>query len=221
MLQKNTFNFLEDLKNNNSSEWFNENREDYDVVREDVEGFVMQIIQGLSIIDKSIQLQYLNPKKCIKRIFRDVRFSLDKTPYKTNFFVIFNPGGHKSDAASYYLHIEPNKSFVGGGVYMPSTLTLNIFRKEIEYGLAEWEEIVNRPSFLKLFPNKVQASSILKTVPRGFDIDSEAIHYLRMKGYYTSHSLGDNELTSTDALPLILNAFKEVQPMIKFLNEAL
>ncbi len=132
--------------------------------------------------------------------------------------MLFNLGGYKSEAASYYLQIEPNRSFVGGGVYMPPTAVLNKFRIEIEYNLVEWEGIINAPSFLKVFPKGVESSSLLKTVPRGFDIESEAIKYLRMKGYQTASSLSNKELISPDAVSLVLNAYKEMQPMIRFLN---
>ena len=218
MIQNSTFTFLEKLRKNNNSEWFKANDEDYREARADVISFVSQIIQGLSIIDTSIQSQYLEPHKCIKRINRDIRFSLNKTPYKTHFFVLFNPGGYKSEAASYYLHIEPHNSFVGGGVYMPPTAELNKFRKEIEYNLAEWEEIINKSSFLEMYPKGVEASSLLKTSPRGFDKDSQAIEYLRMKGYHTIRNLTNKEMTSPDAVSTVLNAYKEVHPMVRFLN---
>ncbi len=218
MIQNSTFTFLDKLRKNNNSEWFKANDEEYREARADVISFVSQIIQGLSIIDTSIQSQYLVPHKCLKRINRDIRFSLNKTPYKSHFFVTFNPGGHKSEGPGYYMSIEPKDSFVGGGVYMPPTTELNKFRKEIEYNLAEWEEIINAPSFLKIYPNGVETSSVLKTSPRGFDKDSEAIEYLRMKGYHTARGLSNKELTSPDALSTVLNAYKEVHPMIRFLN---
>ena len=218
MIQNSTFTFLDKLRENNNSEWFKANNEEYREARVDVISFVSQIIQGLSILDTSIQSQYLEPHKCLKRINRDIRFSLNKTPYKSHFFVLFNPGGYKSEAASYYLQIEPNKSFVGGGVYMPPIAELNKFRKEIEFNLAEWEEIINKPSFLKMYPNGVEASSSLKTSPRGFNKNSEAIEYLRMKGFHTKRSLSNKELTSADAVSTVINAYKEVQPMIQFLN---
>lgn len=218
MIQNSTFTFLDKLKENNNSEWFKANDEVYREARSDVISFVSQVIQGLSIMDKSIQLQYLLPHKCIKRINRDIRFSLNKTPYKSHFFVTFNPGGYKSEGPGYYMSIEPNSSFVGGGVYMPPTAVLNKFRKEIQFNLAEWEEIINAPSFLKMYPNGVETSSSLKTSPRGFDKDSEAIEYLRMKGYHTSRNLSNKELTSPDAISTVLNAYKEVHPMIRFLN---
>lgn len=221
MIQNSTFTFLDKLRENNNTEWFKANEEEYREARADVISFVSEIILSLSMIDTGIQSQYLEPRKCIKRINRDIRFSLNKTPYKTHFFVVFNPGGYKSEGAGYYMFIEPNGSFVGGGVYMPPTAILNKFRKEIEHNLAEWKGIVNAPSFLKMFPKGVEASSSLKTVPRGFDIQSEAIEYLRMKGYHTIHHLSNEELTSSDAVSLVLDAYKEVQPMVHFLNGAM
>ncbi len=218
MIQNSTFTFLDKLRENNNSEWFKANDVEYREARADVISFVSEIILGLSIIDTGIQSQYLEPHKCIKRINRDIRFSLNKTPYKTHFFVLFNPGGYKSEGPGYYMFIEPNGSFVGGGVYMPPTAVLNKFRKEIEYNLAEWEEIINEPSFLKMYPNGVEASSLLKTSPRGFDKESEAIEYLRMKGYHTIRSLSNDELTSPDAVSTVLMAYKEAQPMVQFLN---
>ena len=218
MIQNSTFAFLEKWGVNNSSEWFKANQEEYQEARADVVSFVSEIILGLSMMDEAIQSQYLVPHKCIKRINRDIRFSLDKTPYKTHFFVLFNPGGYKSEGAGYYMFIEPNGSFVGGGVYMPPTAVLNKFRKEIEDNLAEWDELVNASSFLRMFPKGIEASSLLKTVPRGFDIQSDAIEYLRMKGYHTIRNLSNEELTSNDAVSTVLKAYKEVQPMIQFLN---
>ena len=135
--------------------------------------------------------------------------------------MLFNPGGYKSEGPGYYMFIEPKNSFVGGGVYMPPTNVLNKFRKEIEYNLAEWEEIIHAPSFLKMYPEGVQASSLLKTAPRGFDKQSEAIEYLRMKGYHTIRNLSNKELTSPDAVSTVLSAYKEVQPMVRFLNASM
>lgn len=220
MLQQSTFTFLENLKENNSTEWFKANNDAYRDAREDVLSFVAKVIEGLSVMDKSIRQQYLEPRKCVKRITRDVRFSHNKQPYKTNFFVLFNPGGYKSEAASYYIQIEPNESFVGGGVYMPSTAELNVYRREIEYELKEWENIINAPSFTRVFPDGVETSSLLKIAPRGFDKDSKAIKYLQMKDYYTTHQLSNKQLTSADALSLVLESFNEVKPLIHFFNNA-
>lgn len=221
MLEDKTLAFLNKLKKNNSTEWFKDNQTDYKNSRIDFENFVSQIIKGLSSLDNNIEKQDLQAKKCIKRINRDIRFSNDKSPYKTNYFANFNPNGHKSEHASYYLHLEPNNSFVGGGVYMPQTPTLNKFRKEIEYDLKEWKSLINQKSFKETFPNGVESPSELKTVPKGFDKESPAIEYLRMKGFYTMRKISNEELIQNSAHKLILNAYKEVQPIIRFLNSNL
>lgn len=221
MLQDKTLAFLTELKKNNTTEWFKDNQTDYKKSRADFENFVSDIISGLASIDGDIEKQDLQAKKCIKRINRDIRFSNDKSPYKTNYFANFNPNGRKSEHASYYLHLEPGNSFVGGGVYMPQTPTLNKFRREIEYNLEDWESILNSYSFKQTFTNGIESPSELKTVPKGFDKESPALEYLRMKGYYTMRKLTDKEITSENAVTGIINNYREVKPVIEFLNRAL
>lgn len=221
MLQNKTLAFLGKLKENNTKEWFKDNQIDYKNSRADFENFVSNIIKGLASIDSNIEQQNLQPKKCIKRINRDIRFSNDKSPYKTNYFANFNPKGQKSEHASYYLHLEPNNSFAGGGVYMPQTPTLNKFRKEIESDLKKWESLINQKSFRETFPNGIESPSELKSVPKGFHKESPAIEYLRKKGFFTIRKLTDKEITSEDAVSKIIKTFKEVKPVIDFLNRAL
>lgn len=221
MVEDKTLDFLKKLKANNTTEWFKDHQEEYKSSKANFEEVVTEVIKGLSSFDKEIEKRDLQPKKCIKRINRDIRFSNDKSPYKTNFFAILNPHGYKSEHASYYLHVEPNNSFIGGGVYMPSTPILNKFRKEIEYELDEWKSLIQSPSFIKAFPNGIEAPSVLKTSPKGFDNDSPAIDYLRMKGFYTMRKLSDQEITSGTAISKILAYYQEVKPVISFLNQAL
>ncbi|TXD90163.1 DUF2461 domain-containing protein [Subsaximicrobium wynnwilliamsii] len=221
MLQDKTLAFLTKLKKNNTTEWFKDNQNNYKKSRADFENFVSDIINGLASIDSDIEKQDLQAKKCIKRINRDIRFSNDKSPYKTNYFANFNPNGRKSEHASYYLHLEPNNCFVGGGVYMPQTPTLNKFRKEIEHDLKEWESLLNSKSFKETFPNGIESPSELKTAPKGFDKESPAIEYLRKKGFYTMRKLTDKEITSENAVSKIIEHFGEVKPVIGFLNRAL
>ena len=221
MLQHKTLTFLKQLKQNNTSEWFKDNHADYKQSRVDFEDFVSQIIDGLASLDDNIAKQDLQAKKCIKRINRDIRCSKDKSPYKTNYFANFNPDGHKSEHASYYLHVAPGNSFVGGGVYMPPTPKLNKFRKEIEHNLQEWTSLLDSDTFKQTFPEGIQAPSELKTAPKGFDKESPAVAYLRMKGFYTMRKLTDKEITSIKAVSKILGYYSEVKPVIGFLNRAL
>ncbi len=221
MLKAKTFDFLKNIKNNNTTEWFKSNQAAYKDSRADFQAFTTEIITRLELLDDTIMRRGLLPNKCIKRINRDIRFSADKSPYKTNYFTNFNPNGYKSEHASYYLHLEPNNSFVGGGVYMPRTPTLNKFRKEIETNLEEWESLLGSTSFREAFPDSVQSPDTLKTVPKGFDKESPAIRYLRMKGFYTVHKLTDSEMVSENVITQIMDSYREVKPIIAFLNRNL
>lgn len=221
MIQKHTLDFLTQLKKNNSKEWFHDHQAEYKKAKADVEQMGSEIIDQLGAIDNDLRKRDVQVKKCFKRINRDIRFSADKSPYKTNFFAIFNPHGYKSEHASYYMHIEPNNSFVGGGVYMPPTPTLNMFRKEIAYELEEWESLIHSTAFKEAFPNGIESPSELKTAPKGFDIESPAIQYLRMKGFFTMRKLTDQEITSEKAISIIIESYKAVSPVVKFLNRAL
>lgn len=119
MIQKRTFTFLKDIKNNNSKDWLDEHRANYNFAKNDILKLTAELIKEASSYDNSIARAGLEPKKCITRLNRDLRFSNDKTPYKTNYFIILNKDGKKSDSAFYYVHLEPGNSFVGGGVYNP------------------------------------------------------------------------------------------------------
>jgi len=218
MIQKATLDFISDLKVNNTTDWFKAHQVEYKQSRKDFENLVSAIITELSILDGKIKGQALQPKKCMKRINRDIRFSQDKSPYKTNYFALFNPGGYKSEHASYYLHLEPGNSFVGGGVYMPPTPVLNKLRKEIEEQFDEWKAIIHTPTFKRSFPNGIQSPAELKTVPKGFSKESSAIAFLRMKGFYTMQNLTDEEVTSESLLTNIIESYGHMQPVIAFLN---
>ena len=123
------FQFLQDLSENNNREWFHNNKKRYDESREKVLFITEVLINEIRKFDSEIPL--LEPKDCLFRIFRDVRFSNDKRPYKTNFGSFIAKGGRKSMYAGYYFHIEPDTSFVGGGIYMPDAEHLKAIREYI------------------------------------------------------------------------------------------
>ncbi len=151
------------------------------------------------------------------RINRDIRFSQDKSPYKTNFFSFMSKGGKKSPFGGYYFSVQPGKSFFGGGIYMPGASVLSAIRQEIDYNLSEWEAIVSQPAFIKHF-GEVKASRALKTSPRGYSEDNPAIKYLRYKGYYTQKMLSDKELQDPGLTEKIREAYAAVRPLVAFLN---
>jgi len=221
MIQLTTIKFLADLKKNNNKEWFDDNKKNYENAKNDFLAFSQTIIDSVSMFDNNIAKANLDPKKCITRLNRDIRFSADKSPYKTNFFLMLNQGGKNSSNACYYLQLQPDSSFVGGGVYMPMPPDLQKFRQEIDHNFSEWNKIMENKSFKKVFAEGVQAPETLSRPPKGFDANSEAIEYLKMKGYFTTNKITDTEMQSKNITKTVLNSFETAKPLIDFLNNAL
>jgi uncharacterized protein (TIGR02453 family) len=221
MIQAATLKFLKDLKKNNNKEWFDSKRKAYENAKDDFLAFTQQLINCVGKFDKNILKANLDPKKCITRLNRDVRFSKDKSPYKTNFFAMINQGGKKSNLACYYLQLQPGNTFTGGGVYMPMPPDLQKFRQEIDYNFKEWKSIVENKSFKKVFTNGIQSPDTLSRPPKGFDETNPAIEYLKMKGFFTMNQLNDELLQSKTCIKTILQNFETAKPVINFLNKAL
>ncbi len=220
MLQTATIHFLENLKKNNSKEWFDLNRKLYELAKADFYNLVTNLIAEFGKKDTSIAL--LQPKNCIFRINRDIRFSKDKSPYKTNFGASFSKNGKKIMAAGYYLHIEPNNSFVGGGIYMPDAATTKKVRQEIDYNFDEFKEIINHKKFNTQYSDldKSEEVSLLRE-PKGYDKENKAIAYLKLKSWIAMSPLSNADLTNKELIKKIVTAFESLQPLIQFLNKAI
>lgn len=217
-MQANTITFLQKLADNNNKPWFDEHRDEYAVAKEDFEGFVTSILAGLSATESVFNEQ--KAKDCIFRIFRDVRFSKDKTPYKSHFGAFFSKGGRKYPGAGYYLHIEPGgKSFAGGGLWIPEAPLLKSVRQEIDFNYEEFKIIIDNKKFKKTFGSINGAQ--LKTLPQGYSEDNAAIEYLKMKSYTVGHELKVADLAAKGAVKTILDVFSTMRPFIDFLNRPL
>jgi uncharacterized protein (TIGR02453 family) len=216
MLEK-SYSFLRLVNQNNNREWYHANKNIYSDAKIEFEQFTEILLHEMVGIDKS--LSGLTPKDCIFRIFRDVRFSQDKSPYKTNFGTFLVPGGRKAGKAGYYLHIEPGESFIAGGIHMPPSPVLNAIRKEIYEHVEEFKTIVaaakERSKFDGFFGDKLSGP------PRGFPKDFPDIELLKYKSYGLSRSMSDKEITSVEALQHILDDFRSLLPLVHFINEAL
>jgi uncharacterized protein (TIGR02453 family) len=222
MLQPSTLDFLSQLKNNNEKPWFDANRKQYEAAKKNVETVTQQLIEGLSVIDPDIAGAHLKAKDCLMRIFRDVRFSTDKTPYKTNFFAYFSKGGRKSIHAGYYFGIESGgQSFSGGGIYMPMAPELAKVRQEIAYEWDRWQAITNQPEFIKTYPNGVKTTDRLSRPPQGYTADHPAIEVLKNKSFYVSCDFSDQALFEDKFIETVLQSFKAAMPLVGFLNRAL
>ena len=219
MLQGATVRFLKDLKKNNNKTWFEKNKSAYLDAKEDIDQFVQQVIDGLGKIDADIAL--LTPRDCVFRIYRDVRFSKDKLPYKTNMGAYFNKGGKKASTAGYYFHCEPGQNMIGGGLWMPMGPELNKVRQEVDYSFEEWNKIVGQRNFKKYFPAGVDGIETLSRPPKGYDADNPAIEFLKMKSFVVRHSLTDADLQSKSLLKEVLKTFETMKDFIGFLNRSM
>ncbi|MES0489847.1 MAG: DUF2461 domain-containing protein [Leptospirales bacterium] len=217
-ISKNTFQFLENLKANNDREWFHDHKDEYKNCLEEFEAFTEVLIS--KIINFDARIENVRAKDCIFRIYKDTRFSKDKTPYKTHFGAFITPGGRKSSRAGYYIHIEPgSKTVFAGGLYGAEPAKLALVRNKIASEFTELEQILKNAQFKKLYTELMDDK--LKTVPRGFKKDNPAAHLLRYKNYIVSHTVSDDEVLTERFLPAVLKGFKAIFPLNDFLNTAM
>ena len=219
MLQASTLKFLKDLKKHNNKPWFEKNKSNYLGAKEDIEQFIEQVIGGFGKIDAEIAT--LQPKDCTYRIYRDVRFSKDKTPYKTNMGAYLNKGGKKMPTAGYYMHIESGRSMAGGGLWMPQAPELNKVRQEIDYNFAEWTGILGNKAFKKSFPDGLEQEDILSRPPKGYTDDNPAIEYLKLKSFIVTRTFTDAEVQHKSFLKELIKTFESMKDFVYFLNRSL
>lgn len=217
MLQPATLTFMANIALNNNKPWFDDHRDEYLAVKTDFEQLVAETLQ--LVADADPVFKEVAAKDCIMRIFRDVRFSKDKTPYKTNLGAGFSKGGRKFEGAGYYLHVQPGgQSFAGGGIWMPEAPALKKIRQEIDYNYPEFEAIVGQPEFKRLF-NGIEGEE-LKKLPQGYAEDNPAITYLKKKSFTVSAPISDEELTQNGLAKKIAATFATMKPLVDFLNKA-
>ncbi len=221
MIDKKTLRFLNQLSYNNSKEWLDENRSDYNFAKDDVLSLTHTLINSLSEFDLGIAKADLNPKKCITRLNRDLRFSKEKTPYKSEYYIVLNQNGKNSPSAFYYVHIEPNNCFLGGGVYNPQATELRKIRNEINASFNEWNKIIKNKDFQTKYPSGIHNSGTLVRSPKGFEDDNPAIEFLKMKGFYTQEPITDQDIQSNLILEKIVDYFKTAKPLVDYLNVAI
>jgi len=215
MIQKSTLRFLRLLKRNNNREWFNKNKHLYEDAKKDFEIFVDSLIHRLSDFDPT--LIGLQAKDCTFRIYKDIRFSKDKTPYKTNMGAAINEGGRKMPIPGYYFHLQPGDCFLAGGLYMPTPDRLLSVRKSIATSKGKFRRILNSKDYKKywqLWEDK------LKTAPKGFPKDHPDVDLLKYKSFIAFHNISDELVLSPKLMDCSIKAFKTIKPLIEFLKEA-
>ncbi len=211
-----TFAFLKAVKENNNLEWMNQNRDLYYLVRDNFHDFAKKLIQETNKLDPSIG--DLAIKDATFRFNKDIRFTKDKSPYKTNFWVIICEYGKHGNGAWYYVDIWPGQSFIWGGLYLPPRATAERVRNYISKNYKQLEKIVNAPAFKKTF-GSLMGEKYVK-VPKPFVSDHPAWERLKMKSRYLGHDLNDKTVLRPDFDKQCLEIFKIMKPLNDFLNKA-
>ncbi|MBE7645769.1 DUF2461 domain-containing protein [Tenacibaculum finnmarkense] len=211
-VDKSIFQYLENLKQNNNRDWFTDQKPRFVEVQKSVKEFYGKVSENLETHD-------VIDKFKLFRIYRDVRFSKDKTPYKTHFSGSFSrKGSHLR--GGYYLQIEPGNSFLAGGFWQPNKEDLLRIRKEIELDASEFREILNNPEFVKNFGTKFEGDE-LKSAPRGFDKNHPDIDLLRKKGFIAVRNFTDKEVLSNNFLSEIDTSYKALRPFFNLMSDVL
>ena len=209
------FEFLKILKKNNDRDWFNKNKEKYLQQQLSIEIFAEGLLHELNSHDV---IETLSGKKSLYRIYRDTRFSKDKTPYKINYSGSFSRAG-KQRRGSYYFHLQPGNSFVAGGFWGPNAQDLKRIRDDIAFDAAPIRKIIKSKQFVSTFAT-LQGEQ-LKTVPRGFDPNSDAIDLLRYKQFLLIAKFTDEDVLSGSFVKQASQVFKNMRPFLDYMSEVL
>jgi uncharacterized protein (TIGR02453 family) len=216
MIKKETLDFLTAVAENNNREWFAEHKALFEEAKADVISFVEELIPLLAAADPTFPLE-TQAKKCVMRIYRDVRFSKNKAPYKNNFGISFKQ--NKDSSPEYYLHLQPGKSFFAAGYWMPEASHLKSIREEIDYNTSEFLEIIQAPAFKELY--QISTGDTLKKAPKGYDANHPQIELLKLKSYIATFPITDKELLKPTINNQLKQAFTGVYPFVQFLKKAI
>jgi len=218
MLSAKTLQFLEDLKKNNNRDWFLANKSRYEEYKKEYHKLIAEFLDAMKPKDKNLEM--LEVKNCTFRINRDIRFSKDKSPYKSHMGIWMNTNPSGVNAPGYYIHIEKGASFVAGGFYSPEAHELKKIRKEIAFFYDELEDIVNDKNFKKHFDG-LDKNNTLKTAPKDFEKDHPAIEFLKLKSFTVSQKIADKDLTDKDFVKKTTEKLIAIKPLTEFLNRGL
>ena len=213
--------FLSDLAQNNNRSWFQENRERYDIARNAVLELTATLIDEIGKFDP--QVRYLQPKDCLFRIYRDTRFSPDKSPYKRHFgtYIAMN-GGHRSLYSGYYIHLQPGNCMLSGGIWCADNQGIKRFRSYIDTEYDELFDIMAQSDFKQYFGDSLTSFETLKRPPMGYAADHPSIEVLKMKQWLTEHHFDDALLATPDKLISHLNkAARAMMPFSHWCNRGL
>jgi len=217
-MEKTILQFLEQLQANNDREWFQTNKSLYDKAKAEFESFINSLIPAIAKFDDSVK--HMTAKECIFRIFRDVRFAKEKSPYKTNFGAFMAKGGRKSHGPGYYFHLQPGECFLSGGVWMPSPDVMKKIRQEIYYNIDEFKGILNGSNFKKYFSG-IDEWDKQKLAPREYPKDFPEIDLLKNRSFTVSYELNEKIISSKKLLDYTIGIYQVMKPYNDFLRKAI
>jgi uncharacterized protein (TIGR02453 family) len=210
--------FLRQVAANNNREWFQKNKGLYDEAKAEFESFLNLLIPGIAKFDETVK--FVTAKDCIFRFYRDIRFSTDKSPYKTNFGAFITRGGKKSHGPGYYFHMQPGDCFLSGGIWMPAPDDMKKIRKEIYYNIDEFKKILSNKNFTKYFSG-IDEWDRQKLPPREFPKDFPDMDLLLNKSFTVSHPLDEKTLYSENLVEFTLGVYKAMYPYNEFLRRGI
>jgi len=211
-LNKSTLHYLSDIKENNNREWYHKNKDVFQMAQSNAKEFYKSIMEDLNKHDDIDTFKLF-------RIYRDVRFSKDKTPYNPHFAGSFSRTGKKF-RGGYYLRIRPGESFLAGGFWEPNKEDLFRIRKEFEYNDIEIRNILSNNTFKAIFGGKLEGNE-LKTAPKGFDKEHTAIDLIRKKGFIAVRKFTDKEVLNPDFINVVDNSFLALRPFFDYMSDIL
>lgn len=210
---KQLFLFLKQLEENNNREWFQENKNRYLAAKKTYEDFIGEIIQGISSFDTDIA--GVQVKDTVFRIYRDVRFSHDKQPYKTHMGAFIARGGKMNPRGGYYVHIQPGQSLFAGGIWCPDATLLKALRQDVFDNIEEFKSIIEDPAFARYY---AMDGDKLKKVPAPFPKDSPHAEWVKFKSYTAVSYVTDDLFYEIDAVKRCVERLKLLMPLNRFLN---
>ena len=220
MLSKDTLQFLDDLKANNNRDWFLDNKKRYETFKKDYQHLVADLLDAMKPLDPSLEM--LEVKNCTFRINRDIRFSKDKTPYKSHLGIWLSSGAKGLNRSGYYIHLENGSSFIAGGLYCPEANDLKKMRKEIAYFYEDLETILNEKEFKKEFNDfDRDEKNTLKNPPRGYEKEHPAIDLLKLKSFESSQKINFSTAATKDFVTTVSKKLIVLKPLNDFINRAL
>ena len=212
-ISKELLDFLTELTNNNNREWFEERKPHFKNLEADFKLFGNSVLEGLNENDQIEKMK-------VYRIYKDIRFSKDKTPFKTNRTLSFSREG-EALRGGYYLHIEPGKSFMGGGFFSPNPADLLRIRKEFEMDDQEIRDIMNDAAFAEVYGTSFVPYAQVKTAPKGFSKDHPAIDLIKNKTFFFEHHFTDQEVMNENFAQIVISNFELLRPFFDYMSSVL